>query len=47
MLKDNELIGIIYEKQEFREITINPDNNSENILREPDSNQRNLIHHIC
>ena len=39
MLKDNEVIGIISGKQEFTDIAINPDNISENILREPDSNQ--------
>ena len=39
MLKDNEIIGIIFGKQEFTEVTINPDNISENILIEPDPNQ--------
>jgi hypothetical protein len=39
MLKDNEVIGIISGKQELTELTINQDNTSGNILKDPDSNQ--------
>ncbi len=39
MLKENEVIGIISGKQEFTEVAIRPDNTSDDILKEPDSNQ--------